>query len=58
MSRQSKMVVLAKYLITPFAHCKNKIVILAKYLVLQLHDYHSCASSKNLVLVKNFVGGK
>ena len=40
-------------------HCKNKIVILAKYLVtIQLRDYHSCANSKNLVLVKHFVGGK
>ena len=24
---------------------------------LQLHDYASCAKSKNVVLVKNFVGG-
>jgi len=23
-----------------------------------LRDYHSCANSKNLVLVKHFVGGK
>ena len=32
---------------------------LANYLVtIQLHDYPSCANSKNLVLVKHFVGGK
>ena len=38
-------------------HYLIKIVVLANCLLLQLCDYPSCANSKNVVVVKHFVGG-
>ena len=38
-----------------YVHCKNKIAVLANCL---LRDYPSCANSKNVVVVKHYVGGQ
>ena len=41
-----------------FHTVKTKLLFQQSTWLLQLCDYHSCANSKNLVLVKHFVGGK